>query len=230
MNIFSVITLILVLVNIVFPQDSSPFRIGIKGGLNFSTITGAERRYTGNLSENQNKLGYNLGIITDKKIDSMFAVQFEVLYNNTGSKWGQPLIGLGYDGDYAIYELKYLTVSAIGKFKSRIGDLIKDFDFVLGASYSYNLSARQKWVVEIYGDYNFETGPSDIRSQINQHEFGIVYGIKFPIAKRKYYLSILFYNALTTLYSRTIPLYKDDFTNKLEMRNNNLSICFDLFF
>ena len=94
-------------------------------------------------------------------------------------------------------------------------------------NYYFDLHLHPK---DEFGDYDFETGPSDIRSQINQHEFGIVYGIKFPFANRKYYLSILFYNALTTLYSRTIPLYKDDFTNKLEMRNNNLSICFDLFF
>ena len=230
-----IILLNLLLVSFLFPQDSSSFRIGIKGGINFSDITGAEYRNSSNLNNNHSKFGFNLGIIADNKIDSMFTVQFELLYNLTGSKWGQPLIkigyvGIGYDGNYAIYELKYFTISVLGKFKSRIGNLIKDFDFVLGGSYSHNLSARQKWIVEINGDYDFETGPSDIRSQINQNEFGIVYGIKFPFANRKYYLSILFYNAITTLYSRPIPLYKDDFTEKLEMRNNTLSICFDLFF
>ena len=226
-----IILLNLLIVSFLFPQDSSSFRICIKGGVNFSYITGAEKGYSDNhLNEDYSKIGFNFGVIADNKLDSMFTYQIELLYNLTGSKWGQPLIGIGYDGNYAIYELKYLTLSAVGKFKSRIGDLIKDFDFVLGVAYSYNIGAKQKWVVEISGDYELDLGPSDIRPKINLHEFGIVYGIKFPFKNRKYFLSVLFYNALTTLYSRPIPIYRDDFTNKLEMRNNSLSICFDLFF
>ena len=144
----------------------------------------------------------------------MFAYQFELLYNLTGSKWGQPLLGLGYDGDYVIYELRYLTLSVVGKLKSRIGNLIKDFDFVLGAAYSYNISAKQTWIIETSGESEREIGSSNIRSKINLHEFGIVYGIKFPIKNRVYYLSILFYNVITPLYSLHIPDNTYDFTSK----------------
>jgi len=213
-----------------FAQDSSSFRIGIKGGANFSHITGAEIRDGGNLNEHQRKFGFNFGIIADKNIDPMFAFQFEFLYNLTGSKWGQPLIPIAYEGDYVIYELQYLTLSVVGKLKSRIGDILKDFDFVIGAAYSYNISAKQKWFIESSGESERETGPYNIRPKINLHEFGIVYGIKFPIKNRKYYLSVLFYNALTSLYSVSINDYTYDFANKLEMKNKSLSICFDFFF
>jgi hypothetical protein len=147
-----------------------------------------------------------------------------------GSKWGQPLIGMFYDGDYTIYNFKYVTISGVVKLKSRIGNLLKDFDFVIGMAYSFNISAKQKWVVDTSGDDQLEVGPSDIRNTINRHEIGIVYGIKIPFKDRKYYLSLLFYNALTSVYSSSYPEYIDDYRNKTKMRNNSISIGFDIFF
>ncbi len=222
----------LIIIASLFSQDTSSVRIGFKGGLNFSFIPTLNNQHSGfgSLNNANRKLGFNLGVILDRETNSPTAYQVELFYNETGSKWGQPLIGflIPYDGDYVIYELKYITISAYFKLKSRIGNLIKDFDFVIGASYSYNISTRQEWVVE-YSNYDFIVGPPDIQSEINRHEFGIVYGIKFPFKNRHFYLSFLFYNALTTLYPDTYSQYKDDFKYKYKMRNNTFSICFDVF-
>ena len=218
------------LINIVvvvslFSQDSSSINIGFKGGLNFSYISGAHYDYSGNLNDNNFKFGFNFGVILDKKTKNPTSFQLELIYNKTGSKWGQPLIGFGYDGDYVIYELQYLTISTYFKLKSRIGNLFKDFDFALGVSYSYNISATQNWVLE---NSDFE-GPSNIRDELNKHEIGIVYGVKFPFKNRNYYLNFMFYHALTTLYPDSYIGYMGDFGKKNQMRNNTFSISFDAF-
>jgi hypothetical protein len=209
-------------------QDSSSVNFGLKGGLNLSYITGGNNLHFGGLKENHSKFGFNFGLILEKRFIDPSSIQVEFLYNNTGSKWGQPFIALGYYGDYVIYELRYISLSVYYKLKSKIGNLLKDFDFVMGVSYSYNISATQKWVVE-YCDYEFDAGPSNIRNEINHHEIGLGLGVKFPFSNRKYYLNFLFYHALSPLYPDTYERYKDDFNNKQDMRNNTLSICFDMF-
>ena len=205
-------------------QDSSYISVGLKGGFNFSYISGSQHNYDGSLNDENPKFGFTYGIILDKKTKNLTSFQFELIYSETGSKWSQGLIP-GPSGNYVIYELKYLTISTYFKLKSRIGNLIKDFDFALGGSYSYNLSASQKWVLE---NSNFE-GPSNIRDEIYKHEFGIVYGIKFPFKNRKHYLSFMFYLAITTLYPEPSGAYMWDFSNKGHMRNNTFSISFDFF-
>lgn len=218
----------LFLFGLLFSQNFADIKLGIKVGLNFSDISGAQRVYSSKLSEPHKKLGGNFGIILNKPIDNTISLQLEMLYNEVGTKWGQPFFGLGYDGDYAIYNLKYFSFFGYYKLKSKIGNLIKDFDFVIGAAYSYNISAKQKWTVEVY-DYNFETGPKDIRSEINQHELGYVYGLKIPFKERRFYLSLLFYNSISTLYPDSYTVYKDDYYNKEEMRNHTISLSFDYF-
>ena len=218
----------LFLLSLLFSQNTSDLKLGIKIGLNFSNISGAKRNYSGNLSDPHIKLGSNFGIILNKAIDNTNSFQFEMLYNDVGSEWGRPFFNLGYDGDYAIYELKYFSFFGYFKLKSKIGNLIKDFDFIIGAAYSYNFSAKQKWIVEVY-DYDFETGPKDIRSEINHHEIGYIYGLKIPFKNRRLYLSLLFYNSISSLYSDSHTVYKDDFYNKEAMHNHTISLCFDYF-
>ncbi len=219
----------LIISTILFAQDTMSLNIGLKGGLNFSYISG-NNGFSGHLNEYHSKQGYNFGIILDKRYSSESAFQIELLYNDTGSKWGQPFWLLtAYDGDYVIYELQYISLSAYVKLKSNIGTLFKDFDFIIGALYSYNLKARQKWVIEYY-DYEFDSGPSDIRNEINKSEFGFVYGVKFPFKNRKYYLNFLFYHAVSPLYKERYTFYKDDFNEKQDFKNNTFSISMDVFF
>ena len=211
-----------------FAQDTTSMNFGFKGGFNLSYISGNNEN-SGKLNEDHSKLGYNFGIILDKRYSAESAFQVELLYSNIGSKWGKPFFSLkAYDGNYVIYELQYISLSAYLKLKSKIGKLFKDFDFVIGASYSYNLKARQKWIVEYY-DYDFDSGPSDIRNDINHHEIGLIGGVKFPFGNRKYYLNILFYHAISTLYKEKYKYYKDDFNTKENMRNNTFSISMDVF-
>lgn len=220
------ILFILILFNSLISQDSKEYSFGLKFGFNFSHITGGYSY--GKLNNAHKKPGINFGFIFHKRINELTSLQAEILYNEMGSKWGQPLICSVYDSDYAIYKFKYITIPVYYKCKSKIGNLIKDFDFVIGACYSYNFMAKQTWVVEVY-DYTLDVGPSDIRNEINIHEIGIIYGIKIPFKNRKYYLNFLFYNAISKIYHSTYKGYVNDFMDKNEFRNNTFSISFDYF-
>lgn len=61
-------------------SDSSNFKFGIKGGVNFSNL------YTQNVESNNVLTGFNLGIFAKLPITSSFAIQPELLYTTKGAQ------------------------------------------------------------------------------------------------------------------------------------------------
>ncbi len=217
------IVLILFLFAGLMAQKPSPYHWGIVMGFDFSTISG-ER--CGCWKEVHSRPGLRGGVFMEDRQSDLKTLHIGLLYNETGSKWGQPLFGLGYDGDYAIYSLTYISIPAYYKIKSHIGTL--KFDFIIGPMYSYNLSAKQEWVVEVDGPWDI--GPDNIRKEIKRHEFGILYGAALPIKAGKINLNFLFYKAITKLYSTPIKTYANDFQDKYYFRNNTFSLGMEYIF
>lgn len=122
---------------------------------------------------------------------------------------GTNIIWLEYKGDYAIYDLTYITLAVYLKHKAMIKKLINDFDFIYGIYYSYNISAKQKWVIE--APIPLDTGPQNFRDEINNHELGYSLGFKLPFFERKLFFGIIYNNALTKLYKGTYQGYLHDF-------------------
>jgi hypothetical protein len=221
-----IIFLNIIIISSLYSQDSTSYNLGIKIGINLSYITGALHSQRVRLEKGYSKPGLCIGFIFDKKTNSPTSYQVELLYNKTGTMFGRGFIVFPPPGgDNVVYNLKYITLAGYFKLKSKIGDLIKDFDFVIGGAYSYNFVATQEWYIE---NFTFK-GPKDIRNEINRHEVGIIYGIKFPFGNRKYYLNLLFYHGLTTLYPDSNTRPDGDFSSKRDMRNNTFSISFDAF-
>ena len=102
-------TLLICIVFIVpsMAQDDSTFFWGVKAGFTFSHIEGAGKRTAGKLNHPTKNTGIILGINFNRIINDRNTQQAELYFVHKGSKWGQPLIGLGYDGDYAIYNLEF---------------------------------------------------------------------------------------------------------------------------
>ncbi|PIA79419.1 hypothetical protein BFR04_00785 [Gaetbulibacter sp. 4G1] len=75
---------------------------GIKGGLNFSTITGD------NTSKDQTVTGFNFGVMSEIKISEKFSFQPELLYSGQGYD-----TGISTEGNIA---LNYLNIPLIGKY------------------------------------------------------------------------------------------------------------------
>ena len=218
------ITLLLIFVftHFCFSQSLKDYRIGCKLGPNFSHIVRDESsRFRFN--DPFIKLGITFGLVIDKTINENTSIQGEILYNQVGSRWGKSLFG--GDLDYAIYNLEYISIPVYYKFKSRIGNLFTDFDFLLGISYSYNISAKQEVMIESNDELDY--GPDTIRDEINVHEFGILTGIKIPFYKQRIFISIQYYWAITDIYQNRTISYPDELQDKNDFKNRNLSITFD---
>jgi len=217
---------ILFVVQLVYAQESGDYRFGIKIGPNFSYLitydnspTGFEGPYT--------KLGICVGFIVDKTINEFTSFQAELIYNMVGSQWGKMFLEFSYEGNYVIYDLHYLSVPLYFKFKSNIGSILKDFDFMAGAVYSYNLRAEQDVYIE--EEYPVDYGPTNIRDEVNHHELGIIAGIKIPSPGRKFALSIHYYWALTDLFSDPTVVYPHGLRHRDELINRNFSVSIEYF-
>ncbi len=82
--------------------NAQDVEFGIKGGLNFATITGD------NTSKNQTVTAFNFGAMAEIKISDKFSLQPELLYS-----------GQGYDTDIdteGIIALNYLNIPVIAKY------------------------------------------------------------------------------------------------------------------
>ncbi len=82
--------------------NAQDINFGIKGGLNFATITGD------NTSKDQTVTGFNFGAIAEIKISEKFSFQPELLYSGQGYD-----TGITTEGNIA---LNYLNIPLIGKY------------------------------------------------------------------------------------------------------------------
>ena len=226
-----IIMLVLAAILFASAQDSTGYRFGVAMGVNFSKIFTSDESVS-RIWPPTYKAGYTVGVIMEKQINRRTSFQFELLYREAGSKWGQPLFGLGYDGDYAIYKLRYISLPFYYKLKSNIGTLLKNFDFCIGLVYSYNIFAEKQFVEEFDPppgeDGTYNPGPSNIRDEINLHEFGLTVGVKIPIGA-DWSVSVTYYRALNELYKDKTIIYPDDLNNKDTFVNSNFSVSVEYF-
>ncbi len=207
-------------------QDESKNMLGLSLGLSFSHIEGAEKRFAGNINEPTNNVGLTIGVNYRIYFNEINSQQFELYFMEKGSKWGQPLIGLGYDGNYAIYDLSFVGISILHKFNSRIGNLFKKFDFCFGAFYEYNVKAKQSWIVEIDSPTEFHA--KDFRDEINKHQFGFILGAKFPFFFESTRLSLLWHYSITELYNDQNVIYAEyDFEDKDGLTGRTFSLTIE---
>ncbi len=201
-----------------YSQESGNYRFGIKIGPNFSHLITHDNSSTG-FKGPYTKLGFCIGFIVDKKINDFTSFQAELVYNTVGGQWGKQFLNFIYEGNYVIYDLHYLSLPLYFKFKSNIGAILKNFDFLAGPVYSYNIRAIK--------DYTY--GQTNMRDEVNRHELGIITGIKIPSPSGKFALSIHYYWALTDLFSDPTAVYPDELRNRDELMNRNFSVSIDYF-
>jgi len=180
---FFFIILLLILCNSLFAQN---FSIGIKDGINWSTIKG---RYDFKNFENtqiKKVNGHNFGLIINYQINNFLSLQTEFNYEEKGFKFKNVLIGCGYSGNY---ELKYLTIPLIANFE--LGKSVKYFSYT-GFYFSILISADNQTVVSsiithvqphLLVKYDHS---HDAKDQFNKNEIGAVIGIgiKIPLCDK----------------------------------------------
>jgi len=96
----------------------------------------------------------------------------------------------------------------------------------LGLFYEYNLTARQKWIVEDYA-YDEDSFPSDLSNEVNKNAFGTLAGIQIPFFYDEMRLNLLWYYNFTPLFKKNITKYQGDFPDKNNFHRNMFIFSID---
>lgn len=100
---------------------------GLRGGVNFSTLT--------NIDDNRSKTDFYVGGLVNIKFNKYFSLQPEVTYSRQGDE-GREYLGNSNNYRYVNYELNYLTLGAVAKFN--VGG--KGFHILAGPSLDFKIS------------------------------------------------------------------------------------------
>jgi len=132
-------------------------RAGVKGGLNASNL------YVDNVSDENARLGFHLGLYGQPVSSETFALQLELLYSTRGTK-------TQYDApiDQSIqYNLNYLDLPVLAVFK--LGDAV---EIHAGGYASYLVQAN----IDYEGD--LANGSDEIdRDNLKSYDYGLVGGV-----------------------------------------------------
>ena len=145
--------------SIAFGQ-SSP-RMGIKGGLNLSNL------YLNNVSDENARIGFNVGVYGQLLSTDVFALQPELLYSTKGSHNEFD----GFPNQTVKFNLNYLDLPVLAVFK-----LGKSAEIHAGGYASYLLNAN------ISHDGDFGSGSEDLnRDNFKSFDYGLVggFGLNF---------------------------------------------------
>lgn len=101
----SILIAFVLFIGLITAQAQIKVSPGVRGGLNFSTLT--------NIDDNNTKTDFYLGGLVNIKFNKYFSLQPELSYSRQGDK-GRYLENGNYR--YINYELNYITVGAVAKF------------------------------------------------------------------------------------------------------------------
>ncbi len=173
---------------------SKSMRFGVKGGVNFATVTGDD------FDSPDSRTSFHVGLVGEFPITEMFSIQPEVVYSGQGFETDFD----GAGGDKIEYQLDYINVPVLAKiyivpaFSVEVGpqfgfkvneeidsdpnnnpgdtdlDEAKDFDFALAGGVTFQTDG-----FFVYGRYNY--GLTDIIEDVDVHNsvFQLGVGFKF---------------------------------------------------
>jgi len=102
----SIILAFVLFIGLIAAQAQVKIGPGVRGGLNFSTLT--------NIEDNNTKTDFYLGGLVNIKFNKYFSLQPELTYSRQGDKGREYFDNGNYR--YVNYELNYITVGAVAKF------------------------------------------------------------------------------------------------------------------
>lgn len=137
-------------------------QFGVKGGVNFSTVSNSDNLAEG--VDSKSKIGFQAGLFMNAPIGENFSVQPEVLYNSLGAK----LTGndeIGNDGSLRL-NLDYISVPVMLQYNAT-----PSFYLEAGPQFSFLVDSKLKTEV------NGETESVDLdNDDFNSFDFGIGLG------------------------------------------------------
>lgn len=102
----SILIAFVLFIGLIAAQAQVKVSPGVRGGLNFSTLT--------NIEDNNAKTDFYLGGLVNIKFNKYFSLQPELSYSRQGDEGREYFDNGSYR--YVNYELNYITVGAVAKF------------------------------------------------------------------------------------------------------------------
>ncbi len=147
-------------------QAQEFFNFGVKGGVNFATLTGDDADEL----DAKMKTGFHLGVLAEIMISDKFGIQPEVLYSSQGAKSDMEFfeeIGGNVNVDI---KLDYIAVPVMLKYFVAPG-----FSLEAGPQFSFLTKS------EIEAEFQGETETEDIKDDTESFDLGAAVGLGYGL-------------------------------------------------
>ena len=161
----SLLLLLMVWGSTAIAQESS---VGIKGGLNLSTIS------TDVGSDKNLKPGFHVGVFNKFALSETFAIQPELLFSTKGLK-------INYDESAILDGETRFNTSYIDLPIYLVFNLSEAFQIQAGPYFSYLISAKVETDASVLGFFEIDTDKEIDRKNFNAFDYGVSAGISFNI-------------------------------------------------
>lgn len=150
-------------------------RFGLKGGVNFATLTG-------DIEDASAKVGFNAGVFAELKVSEKFSVQPELLISTQGAKneYNEDLGGGNSYSEESKLNFTYLNVPIMGKFY-----VADKFSLELGPQIGFLMSAKSDYsaTTVIGGVTTTESENVDVKDEVKSIDFGMNFGAGFDFTE-----------------------------------------------
>lgn len=163
--------------------QSQEIRLGVKGGVNFSSLGGDD---TGDL---KGRTGFHIGGLVEIPISDKFSVQPELLYSAQGAQaeFSESFseMGMNFSVDAkAKLNLDYINVPIMAKYY-----VIEGLAVEAGPQIGFLMSAKQKSEISVSGNLpaeildmmDFEDGDEDVKDEFNTLDLAIGLGASYRL-------------------------------------------------
>jgi len=133
---------------------------GVKGGVNFATVTGDD------FDSPDSRTSFHVGLLAEFPLAEIFSLQVEALYSGQGFKSDVDGAIVGGEGKVE-YQLDYINVPVLAKVY-----LIEGLSVEVGPQFSFKVNE------EIDADANADAGDLDV-DNAEDFEFGVAAGLTF---------------------------------------------------
>jgi hypothetical protein len=163
----SVLLITIALFGITAMSAQEFFNFGVKGGVNFATLTGDDADEI----DAKMKTGFHLGVFAEIMISDKFGIQPEVLYSSQGATSDVAFIYEEFGGNVDVdIKLDYISVPVMLKYFVAPG-----FSLEAGPQFSF-LSKS-----EIEAEFQGETETEDMKDDTESFDLGAAVGVGYGL-------------------------------------------------
>lgn len=140
--------------------NSMDVSFGVKGGVNFATVTGDD------FDSPNSRTSFHVGLLAEFPLTDMFSIQAEALYSGQGFESNIDGGLVGGDGNIE-YQLDYINVPILAKVY-----VVEGLSLEAGPQFSFKVNE------EIDSDPNDDPGDTDL-DEAETFDFGLAGGLTF---------------------------------------------------